>query len=894
MNGPSQSQLAAALSDRYVIERELGAGGMATVYLALDLKHDRKVALKVLRPELAAVIGAERFLAEIKTTANLQHPHILPLFDSGSADNQLFYVMPYIDGETLRGRLDRETQLAVADATRLASEVASALEYAHRHGVVHRDIKPENILLQDGSALVADFGIALAVQQAGGERMTQTGMSLGTPLYMSPEQAMGQRTIDARTDIYALGAVTYEMLIGEPPFTGPSAQAIVAKVMTESPKELTAQRRSIPPHVAAAVENALEKLPADRFATAREFSEALQGKLVSTTASRPRNTSVDRRPVASRRGIAVAALAAALIVAGVAGWVAGHRKETEANVVRLALSVPSDAPFANIYAGPPLAISPDGMTIAYTARTLNGPQLALRRLDELTPRVLAGTVAGIYPTFVSGGKAIVYSDGAQFYRVPLDGTAAVPASPTQAGAGNGSSNLGETGFIIGSFSGRGGVNAGLSIVRTFGDTIEALTHPDTAKGEHTHRFPVMVDKSTVLFASYGPQGRRIGIASLTDGSFSLLGITGAAPLGMVDDYLIYVRSSGLTDGLVSAVKVDLKGRRLLGEPVTLEHGVSIHGNGSVEAALSPGGTLVYASGSTASRMMSVDFKGTSQVLFAEVQRLASPRYSPDGKRILVNRTDESSEVWIYDLESKAPTRLTSDGLTSDRPEWSADGRRVAYRTGLTGYAWQRADGGDKPEILIRPGQGANGTVAEVAMIPDGKRFIARIPHVGTGMDLMISTIGSDSLSTRPFLATRFNEYMPTVSRDGKWVAYISAEAGPLDVYVRSLDGASTRFPVSTGGGMEPRWAPDGKHVYYRANRMIVSASVETAPEFHVTARDTLFADVYATDPFHTNYDVSPDGKHFLMLQPLESSQRAVVVLNFAKDVRTRMAAAARQ
>jgi serine/threonine-protein kinase len=251
-------RLAVALADRYRIERELGAGGMATVYLAQDLKHDRQVAVKVLRPELAAVIGAERFLSEIKTTANLQHPHILPLFDSGIAQGSgagpgteppssraaefLFYVMPYIDGESLRDRLSREKQLPIADAIRIATEVASALDYAHRHNVIHRDIKPENILLHDGRALVADFGIALAASKAGGTRMTETGMSLGTPTYMSPEQAMGEREITARSDIYALGCVTYEMLLGEPPFTGPTAQAIVAKVMTAEPPMLTAQR----------------------------------------------------------------------------------------------------------------------------------------------------------------------------------------------------------------------------------------------------------------------------------------------------------------------------------------------------------------------------------------------------------------------------------------------------------------------------------------------------------------------------------------------------------------------------------------------------------------------------------------------------------------------------
>ena len=211
------ARLSAALAGQYVIERELGAGGMATVYLARDIKHDRQVALKVLRPELAAVLGADRFVVEIKTTAALQHPHILPLFDSGTADSFLYYVMPFIDGETLRARLDRERQLGVEEAVRIAREVADALDYAHRHGVIHRDIKPENILLHDGRPMVADFGIALAVSAAAGGRMTETGLSLGTPHYMSPEQAMGEREITPKADIYALGCVLYEMLTAEPP-----------------------------------------------------------------------------------------------------------------------------------------------------------------------------------------------------------------------------------------------------------------------------------------------------------------------------------------------------------------------------------------------------------------------------------------------------------------------------------------------------------------------------------------------------------------------------------------------------------------------------------------------------------------------------------------------------
>ena len=225
------ARLNAALEGRYAIERELGEGGMATVYLAADLKHERKVALKVLKPELAAVVGAERFLAEIKTTANLQHPHILPLFDSGEADTFLFYVMPYVEGETLRDRIESERQLPVDEAVALASKVAGALQHAHEHGVIHRDIKPGNILLQDGEPVVADFGIALAVGAAGSNRLTETGLSLGTPYYMSPEQATGDQAVGASTDTYALGSVLYEMLVGDPPYPGSTAQAVLGKII---------------------------------------------------------------------------------------------------------------------------------------------------------------------------------------------------------------------------------------------------------------------------------------------------------------------------------------------------------------------------------------------------------------------------------------------------------------------------------------------------------------------------------------------------------------------------------------------------------------------------------------------------------------------------------------
>src|SRR5256714_8515316 len=243
-------RLRSALAGRYDVAKEIGVGGMATVFLGHDLKHDRDVAIKVLHPDLGAALGSERFLSEIKTTAKLQHPHILPLLDSGEADGLLYYVMPVVTGESLRVRLEREGQLSVNEAIRIAKETASALDYAHRHGVIHRDIKPENILLHDGQAIRGDFGIAPPITAAGGARMTQTGLSLGTPQYMSPEQAMGERTVDARSDVYSLGAVTYEMLTGDAPFTGNSVQAIVSKIMTQRPTPISAGRGTLPGTVA--------------------------------------------------------------------------------------------------------------------------------------------------------------------------------------------------------------------------------------------------------------------------------------------------------------------------------------------------------------------------------------------------------------------------------------------------------------------------------------------------------------------------------------------------------------------------------------------------------------------------------------------------------------------
>ena len=399
------SQLNKTLASRYQIEHEIGAGGMAVVYLARDIKHDRRVALKLLSPEIAALVGVERFLAEIRVTAKLQHPNILPLFDSGEAKGLLFYVMPYVEGESLRTRLGREHQLPIDEAVRIAVAVAGALDYAHRHGVIHRDLKPENVLLESGHPVLADFGIALALVRAGGSRITQTGLSPGTPQYMSPEQATGARDIDGRSDVYSLAAVTYEMLIGEPPHTGASAQAIIARVITDKPRRLRLSRDRVPLHIDEAVDRALAKLPADRFATAQDFADALTGR-------RSVDTPIPFTPAFRARRLAAPALVALAAISLVAAFVVGRRMPPPLPGVTprfFSVPLPDSAPLVPTrdpwdVASRALAISRDGRSIVYSTETAGAVHLMLARLD-------AGSIVPLRGTDSAARRAIARRGG---------------------------------------------------------------------------------------------------------------------------------------------------------------------------------------------------------------------------------------------------------------------------------------------------------------------------------------------------------------------------------------------------------------------------------------------------------------------------------------------------
>ena len=875
---PHLEQLRSSLAGRYDVEREIGRGGMATVYLARDLRHSRAVALKVLDPELGAVLGADRFLAEIRVTANLQHPNLLPLFDSGEAGGLLFYVMPFVEGETLRARLDREKQLPVDEAVRLTTAVCGALDYAHRHGVIHRDLKPENILLHEGQPLVADFGIALAVSNAGGQRVTQTGLSLGTPQYMSPEQATGDRSIDGRTDLYSLGAIAYEMLTGEPPHLGTSAQAIIAKLMTEEPRPITTLRRSVPPHVDAAVRCALEKLPADRFATAREFAEALQD---GASLSRRAHTAGDRAPFRRTRllrvlpwGVAVLAVAAA------AASMLIRPHPPVARPLRFFLDFPRGRRFEDALSHP-VAISPDGRTIAYVGRGSQARMLFVRRLDELEARPVPGTELAADVEFSADGASLSFLASGKLRRIPLSGGLSSLVANPQRWAGT---TWGPGGEVV--FSADGA----LWRVASEGSTAVKLVAPDTARGETFLSDPfVMPDGHTVLYsinvAPSGRAGTRLGAVSSAGRGAHALPIAGLNPLAFVDGVLLY----GDADGSILGVRFDAASLTVRGEPVKLIEDVQIRNNrGGLSAAVSTDGTIIYVRGFAPAHLAVLDRTGKSLIELPDQQTFAAPTWSPDGKRIAVSfgRAYESASLWIYDLTSRVLSRVTTR-QDAFRPSWTADGRRIGFITTNSTAMWIAADG-SAPEELLYGGEGR--PIREVTFTPDGRFALFRTdagPSGTTRRDIMIMPM------TGPRQATALvdgpaDDLHPAVSQDSRLMAYQSDETGRLEVYVHALDHAAGKTQVSTSGGTEARWTPDGRLVY-RGPTAFWSAALDVrGSDITVVRRDSLFPDVFEkADASRQAYDVSRDGR-FVVVRGSAENAEVVVVTNWMAEIREKM------
>jgi serine/threonine-protein kinase len=867
------NRLTVSLADRYRLEGELGQGGMASVYLAHDLRHDRKVALKVLRPELAAVIGAERFLHEIKTTANLQHPHILTLHDSGTVDGTVFYVMPFVDGESLRDRLNREKQLPVEDAVRIAREVASALDYAHRHGVIHRDIKPENILLHDGSALVADFGIALAASKTGGNRMTETGMSLGTPHYMSPEQAMGERELTARSDVYALGCVLYEMLAGEPPFTGPTPQAIVARVVTEEPRSLSLQRKTIPPNVEASVQRALQKLPADRFGSAAEFALALVDSRVThpTTAIGAVHAPARRRP--SNALQAVTALA--MVLAGLAAW-GWLRPGPAPRVTRFAVALEDiyvdsdDAP----------SISPDGRLFIYS----NGAStLVMRQEGVLGTKPIVGAENGWGPFFAPDGSAIGFMTGFPGdLKVMTFATGAVTTIAADSVLGYGGSWSEDNWIYYTTSMGRS-----LMRMRPSGAEAELVVKVDSARDEFSLRWPhALPGGKNLLLTAWRRRGPpNIVVVDVESGSARVI-TQGLRAWFLPTGHLVAVKGNGS----VVAIPFDLGSGDTRGQAVELIQGVRILSGGTPFFYLSRSGTVVYGPSNESGRLMRVDRTGQASVVDPSwAGELGWPSLSPDGSRMaLSNVVEGRREVWVKTLESGPFQQVAAVGSMAYRVFWSRDGRSLGFVSdlgGLSALYRTSADGTGGLERIVQ----LDRSIDEGLWSHDGRWFVFRAGS-GGGRDIFAMRPGVDSVPV-PIVASETEEYGPSLSPDGRWLAYGSDASGREEIFVRPFPESSAgRWQISLTGGTEPVWSPDGRELFYRSeDQQLVSVGIDPGPAFRMPTRRTLFSTrPYHRDTRHYAYTVGPDGSFYFVQRTVAPNNEVVVIHNWLEELKARV------
>ncbi len=792
-------QLVTALADRYRVDRELGSGGMATVYLAHDVRHDRKVAIKVLKPELAAVIGGARFLAEIKTTANLQHPHILPLHDSGEVAGTVFYVMPFIDGESLRDRLNREKQLPIPVAVRIATEVADALQYAHTHGVIHRDIKPENILLQNGHALVADFGIALAASTAG-SRMTETGMSLGTPHYMSPEQAMGERDLDARTDIYALGCVLYEMLTGQPPFTGPTAQAIVAKVITEKPVLPSKLRSSVGEDLESAILTALEKLPADRFATAAEVSAAI----VDGPGTAPRRVARRKdRDGLSWKAVSFGLAGATVLAIAVAAWAMMSRGGQTVGPVSYDAALPDSAlmsfgaaaqsgyglPFTD------LSISPDGTFAVYTSARGDSTSLWYRSLRDGSAHQVAGTAGGVLPAISPDGKQIAFLNVDQVMIVPVGGGTAKPlmvsAIPAQIEWDS---------------------PAKLLIIDTDGTR---LTTVDPESGPVSNRTITRCQFSKWIrgkgeLACSGNMGTGYIVNPADSVSYALRvenadGSVGPVMQGsdfrIVDDkYVVYVSPEGEIHG----ASFDLQ-KRLVGRGVPLVSGVRREHSGDGQFDISASGDLVYAPGVNAGIGTLAVGRPNAEPMTLPVAPSAFQRFDLSrDKRWLaaVVQAKGNQELRIYNLRDGQSFVWLRAPLIR-HPLWSPDGATLlVYVRDSSGAAIVSGNPRSNARVDTVFAHANPETVPDIDEYVDDRTVL--------GLHLASATVTSLDPTVRPakpvelFRGSRF----ATIAPGGKLIVYQDPD-GQVKV---------TRYPmggdvIQVARGVEPLWLSSSEFIY---------------------------------------------------------------------------------
>ena len=761
-------------------------------------------------------------------------------------------------------------------------EVASALDYAHRHGVIHRDIKPENILLHDGRAMVADFGIALAASAAGGARMTETGMSLGTPQYMSPEQAMGEREITARSDVFSLGCVLYELLSGEPPFTGATAQAIVARVLTEAPRSITGQRHTVPPHLDAAVRRALEKLPADRFQSAAQFSEAIGTAAASGSHGAPTGRAEGSRGRSLGARLAPWAIAVALGVLLATQWVRARAASASGPPFRFGVEIAAGLLPDRV---PVVALNADGTRVVFAVWAGGQLKLHTQKLGELTASAIAGSEGASRPFLSADGRWVGFSRSGTLMKVSIDGGTPVVLAKRTWGGGS----WGADGRIVHPRS----YQDGLWEVSADGGNETMLTTPDTTKQELGHWWPqVLPDGEHILFTAYRGAAGATSVelfsrktkqrtVLLEDGMFGRYVPTG---------HLLFIK-----DETIFAVPFDLDAKRATGGAVPVVDEVAIaDGEGYAAFDVSASGTLVYlpvSSYRSELDVVTVDRAGSARLALPEPARYGNPRLSPDRTRIAVDIQPKggNSDVWVFPMGSARGTRLTDARGKDWMPNWTPDGREIVYIHESVYYdSWIRAADASQP---ARELVGGAYDRLPSSISADGQLMVYAA-SVGGAPELRTMALRGER-KERVYLSGVLNSAKPVLSPDGRWMVYESEETGRVEVYLQSFpDPALGRWKLSTNGASEPMWSRGGREVVFRQRDTVMSVSVNPDRR-EIGTPSMLFTGAYVFQiPWDEgrSYDVSQDGETFLMLREPAGGQRRRIVatLNWLAELKAKV------
>ena len=839
----------------YEIVEEIATGGMATVYLAQDTRHGRRVAVKVLRPELAAYLGADRFLREMRLMGRLQHPHILPLFDSGEVDGRLYYVMPYVEDETLRDRLNREGQLPVEDAVRIARDVAEALDYAHRNGVLHRDVKPGNILLNDGRAVVADFGIALPLHESADARTTEAGLSLGTPHYMSPEQADGRRDLTRRSDVYSLGCVLYEMLAGRPPHSGRSPGEVMRAILSEEIPPVDELRRSVPVHVADATGKALERLPADRFASARDYGEALTNPHFST------------RSAAGSAGAGTGrwwALGVAALALAVAAWVWLRPTATpmHGTAVEFYLDSPDPALTFRYHA----TLSPDGRRLVAELVSDEGPVFYQRAADSPDWRPIPGTEGAAGPIFFSpDGEWIAFSQRNELRKTRLDGGMPITISDAPSYWGGNWRADGLIVFAASQVITEAGVPTGLFLVSEDGGEPTKLTTTDRTHGTFSHTEPFFgASGKIVLFTAVNDLLQStVAAVDIETGVITLLA-PGCDP--HLDDRgrVAYVTP----EGQLVRQEFDEERLQLVGPRTQLADGVNLIGGGALFSYARDGSFAIVTGSARSNRLIEVDREGNPRTLFTTGggSAVQVPRFSPSGDRLAYIQNERGSyrgDVWVYTYDEQTAQRLSFVGSSSD-PAWSPTGRWIAYSSideedpdGKARLFRRQADGTGPEEMVMEVGA----DLWQADFVPGGPEVVF------FSEDKLFRASLDEAAEPQVLIETSGYVTAPELSPDGRWLAYTSSETGQERVYVRSYPELGPAVVVSSPGtGKFPAWSGDGREIFYWGGGWIMSATVRVeGSRISIVDRTRLFRTAPYRDHFARNFAVHPSGERFVMV-----------------------------